>query len=163
MAWRPDRYLIEGELDNTVRGRVTGWMRFLGIRERVDFDLDGEFHRDIRGAKIHFYQASGINPDIEEAKAYMKTLSKCQSGRAGDITAGLPPRDYGATPYVEWYSHQNGRCVLELAHEQIQVIGTPIPFRESDSISREAQERNMDEHIYRIARELMLERNTDDQ
>jgi hypothetical protein len=26
MAWRPMKYLIEGELDNTRPGRVTEWM-----------------------------------------------------------------------------------------------------------------------------------------
>ena len=50
MAWRPMRFLIEGVLDNTVRGKVTGWMRFVGLQGKVTFDLDGNFHRDIRGA-----------------------------------------------------------------------------------------------------------------
>ena len=54
MAWRPTRYLIEGELDNTVPGKVTGWMEFAGMDGKVTFDLTGDFHRDIRGAKIHF-------------------------------------------------------------------------------------------------------------
>jgi len=26
MAFRPTRFLIEGELDNTCQGKVTGWM-----------------------------------------------------------------------------------------------------------------------------------------
>ena len=54
MAWRPTQYLIEGELDNTALGNVTGWMTFAGLNEKVTFDLEGNFHRDIRGAKIHF-------------------------------------------------------------------------------------------------------------
>ncbi len=28
MAWRPTEYLLEGELDNTTPGKVTGWMQF---------------------------------------------------------------------------------------------------------------------------------------
>lgn len=52
MAWRPYDQLIEGELDNTVRGKVTGWMRFIGLNEKITFDLNGDFHRDIRGAKV---------------------------------------------------------------------------------------------------------------
>lgn len=52
MAWRPTEHLIEGELDNTTPGKVTGWMRFAGMNERVLFDLTGDFHRDIRGARI---------------------------------------------------------------------------------------------------------------
>ena len=34
MAWRPNRYLLEGELDNTQPGKVTGWMRFAGLTGR---------------------------------------------------------------------------------------------------------------------------------
>ena len=54
MAWRPSGYLIEGELDNTKRGKVTGWMRFVGLSRNVTFDLKGDFHRDIRGTRIRF-------------------------------------------------------------------------------------------------------------
>ena len=55
MAWRPHLYLIDGELSNRVPGKVTGWMRFfLGKRQplRVVFDLEGDFHEDIRGSDI---------------------------------------------------------------------------------------------------------------
>ena len=52
MAWRPNEQFEWGELDNTVPNKVTGWMQFAGMKEKVIFDLDGNFHRDIRGAKI---------------------------------------------------------------------------------------------------------------
>jgi len=39
MAWRPTEYLIEGRLDNTAPGKVTGWMTFAGLKEKVTFDL----------------------------------------------------------------------------------------------------------------------------
>ena len=54
MAWRPTDYLLEGELSNETPGKVTGWMLFAGIKNKVTFDLEGNFHRDIRGAKIRF-------------------------------------------------------------------------------------------------------------
>jgi hypothetical protein len=50
MAWRPSVCLIEGELDNTTLGHVTGWMQFTGMENKVTFVLRGDFHRDIRGA-----------------------------------------------------------------------------------------------------------------
>ena len=53
MAWRPTQYLLEGELNNTTPGKVTGWLRFAGMKHQVTFDLEGDFHRDIRGASIH--------------------------------------------------------------------------------------------------------------
>jgi len=39
MAWRPNEYVIEGELDNTQLGRVTGWIQFAGLKDKVTFDL----------------------------------------------------------------------------------------------------------------------------
>ena len=101
MAWRPTEHLIEGELDNTQPGRVTGWMRFAGMKERVAFDLEGDFHRDIRGAKIHLTGDGQM--DDPEAHSYMASFSPQQTGKAGDITAGLPPADYvaGYCYYVE--------------------------------------------------------------
>jgi len=44
MAWRPTQYLLEGELDNTTPGKVTGWMRFAGMKDNVAFDLAWIFH-----------------------------------------------------------------------------------------------------------------------
>ena len=61
MAWRPTHYLIEGELDNTQPGKVTGWMIFAGKKGKVVFDLDGAFHRDIRGAKIYLKGERGMH------------------------------------------------------------------------------------------------------
>ena len=66
MAWRPTRFLIEGELDNTTLGKVVGWMRFAGLPEKVAFELRGDFHRDIRGTRITF---KGDNDQIDEEKA----------------------------------------------------------------------------------------------
>ena len=70
MAWRPTEYLIEGELDNTTPGKVTGWMRFAGKKDRITFDLNGNCHRDIRGAKIHFIGDG--DDDDPKAADYMR-------------------------------------------------------------------------------------------
>ena len=110
MAWRPTKYLKEGELDNTSPGKVIGWMSFAGMREKVTFELEGDFHRDIRGAKIRFV-GEGRDED-PEAAGYVKGLALTQTGKVGDITAGLPPQDYAEYPYIEWYSEHNGRIVL---------------------------------------------------
>ena len=142
MAWRPTEYLIEGELDNTTPGKVTGWMQFAGLSEKVTFDLNGNFHRDIRGAKIRL-KGDGKEPDGRAAEN-MTHIAPQQTGDVGDITAGLPPADYvSGYCYVEWYSEENGRVVIELDADQVEVIGRPIPACESDPISREQQSRNM--------------------
>ena len=154
MAWRPTRYLLEGELDNTTTGKVTGWMRFAGMKNKVTFDLKGDFHRDIRGTRIRF-AGDGEEEDVEAA-SYMEGFAEHQRGKVGDITAGLPPHDYGKAPYVEIYSEENGRIVIELEPVQVEVIGTPIPARESYPISREQQRCNMAEFLGGIAAEMNL-------
>lgn len=152
MAWRPTDYLLEGELDNTQPGKVTGWMRFAGLKEQVTFDLEGNFHRDIRGAKIHL-GGDSHNAD-PEASNYFDGFALHQSGNVGDITAGREPADYTDYPYIEWYSEQNGRVVLELEPEQVQIIGKPIPACESDPIPREQQAQNMAAFLGGLSRQV---------
>jgi len=156
MAWRVSAYLIEGELDNTHLGKVTGWMQFAGMTERVTFDLKGDFHRDIRGAKIRFRGDASETDPPADARDYMEGLAVQQTGKVGDITAGLPPADYVSYPYIEWYGDENGRVLIELERVQVEVIGTPIPACESDPISREQQSQNMAEFLGGIAAEMNL-------
>ena len=93
MAFRPTRYLIEGELDNTKLGYVTGWMKFAGKRKKVIFDLKGDFHRDIRGTKIKL--RGDAKGDEEGAKEYMEGFWCQQTGKTGDMTVGFEPAEKG--------------------------------------------------------------------
>jgi len=154
MAWRPNQYLVEGELDNTQLGKVTGWMQFAGLKEKVTFCLEGNFHRDIRGAKIHFHGDAYEGDIPEDANRYMEGFALHQTGKVGDITAGLPPRDYTDYPYIEIYGDINGRIVLELEPVQVEVIGKPIPVCESDPISRKEQAENMANFLGGMSAEL---------
>src|SRR5712692_9700998 len=95
MAWRPYENLIDGELDNRTPGKVVGWMRFYqrGKRPlRVTFDLDGDFHEDIRGKAIRLSnpQPSDQNTELDGEGTYMEGFAPRQRGAVGDITAGLP-------------------------------------------------------------------------
>jgi len=83
MAWRPTEYLLEGVLDNTTPGKVTGWMRFAGMKDKVTFGLEGDFHRDIRGAKIHLIGEG--REDDPEAAHYFEGIAQHQKGKVGDI------------------------------------------------------------------------------
>ncbi len=91
MAWRPYSNLIDGELDNTTPGKVTGWLRFFRNGKaplRVVLDLAGDFHEDIRGSVIRL---SNPNPsDWQRNGSHMDGMEPVQRGTAGDITAGLP-------------------------------------------------------------------------
>ena len=154
MAWRPHEQLIGGELNNTVPGRVTGWLVFVGMDKPVKLDLVGDFHRDIRGTKVRLRNPHPTQ-DGDRAK-YLEGFSPIQTGEVGDMTAGLPPQDYVSYPYFEFFSEQNGRVVLELDPEQVEVIGTPIPACESDPVSREKQDQNMAKFLGGLAQDLGL-------
>ena len=47
MAWRFHEHLLRGELDNTVRGRVTGRLWLAGITEPMTLDLRGDCAPDL--------------------------------------------------------------------------------------------------------------------
>lgn len=158
MAWRPNEQFTEGELDNRVPGKVTGWMKFAGMNKEIAFNLEGNFHRDIRGAKIRL-TGNGKSADAEESKKYMEGFCILQTGVVGDITAGLAPQDYGDSPYIEWYSDDNGRCVLELESDQVEILTSPIPFCESDPLDRKQQAENMAGFLGGMAKALDIPEN----
>ena len=137
------RYLLRGELDNRTPGRIAGWMEFVGMK-RVTFDLKGDFHKDIHGTKICF-TGDGSSRDTQQARHYMQGFAAHQTGRAGDITTGKLPSDYPVGyPYIEIYSDQHGRMVIELEPEQVTVLGTLRPFLDAEPVRRE-------QHISQIA------------
>jgi hypothetical protein len=133
MAWRPYENLIDGELDNTTRGKVTGWIRFFRKDNdslKVALNLTGNFHEDIRGKIIRLSNAhpSDRNETFDRNGSYVDSIAEEQIGEAGDITAGLPVNGkvpYVDYPYVVWYSEANGRVVLELESDQMAVVEPP--------------------------------------
>jgi hypothetical protein len=153
MALRPCEQLVEGELDNTVLGKVTGWLKFVGVKEVVKLDLVGDFHRDIRGTKVYLRNAYPELPTGNRVKN-LESFSAVQTGEVGDMTAGLPPQDYVDHPYFEWYSEASGRVVLELDPDQVEVIGKPIPACESDPVSREDQDRKFNTYFENMSEAL---------
>ena len=93
MAWRPTECLIDGELDNRSPGKVTGWMRFFRRGRKplkVTFDLEGDFHEDIRGKMIVLRNPEPRDRVMGLLQGYMDGFARVQRGTAGDITAGLP-------------------------------------------------------------------------
>ena len=120
MTWNLSSYLLEGELDNRVNGKIKGWLRFAGLAEKVILELEGDFEPDIRGRRIGF---KGIFFGKEAAAAeYMEGFDLRQIGKAGHITAGGPPQSWTEYPYLEWYSDTNDRVVLYPEEHQVFVI-----------------------------------------
>ena len=150
MAWRPSEWLIEGILDNTQNGKVTGWMKYAGMKEVVKYNLKGNFHRDIRGAKVRL-RGDGESANVIEAEKYMEGFSLLQKGKVGDMTAGREPVDYVSYPYFEHYGVDNGRVVLELEPDQVELLTQPIPAMESDPLDRKQQAENMADYLSGMA------------
>jgi exonuclease III len=102
-------------------------------------------------------RGDGASANAEEAAQYMEGFSQLQKGHVGDMTAGLPPADYvQGQGYFEWYAQENGRVVIELEQDQIELLSPPIPAIESDPISREEQNRNMAAFLGSLAREMNI-------
>ncbi|MCX5683354.1 MAG: hypothetical protein NT049_06680 [Planctomycetota bacterium] len=118
MAWRPKQNLVQGELDNTVPGLVTGWLEFRGMSDIVRLNLAGNFHEDIRGKKIRLRNRE---PQTDHPTNMDRFVAQ-QTGVVGDITAGLPPYPYSRYPYVEIYSRENGRVVMEFDADEVEVV-----------------------------------------
>lgn len=152
MAWRPTNQLIEGYLDNSVPGTITGQLRFSGMSEPVWLKLKGDFHRDIRGAILSIKKRAA-----DERPGYLEGFAPLQEGDAGDITAGLPPVDYVNYPYIEWYSHQNGRVVLELEPDEVDVLGVPFIAANQQPVDRAKQHELMTRFLTGIVEEFLTQ------
>lgn len=131
MAWRIDESVIRGEIDNRVRGRVTGRIWFLGLAEPVELDLGGNAWRDLAGRKLEF-----TNPEPKPLEIDFRNFAPRQVGVIGDCTASrkvkVPevsmdelmklfeqrkpfPWHWGNSLYLEWFSESNGRVMIESA------------------------------------------------
>jgi hypothetical protein len=135
MAWRIDEHLVRGEIDNRVRGHVTGRLWFAGRTDPVTLDLTGNTWRDLAGRCLEF-----VNPEPRPGLA--DSFAPLQRGATGDITASRKVRvpeipldqigEYSAAKkswpwhrgnslYLEWFSTANGRVVIESASYQLTV------------------------------------------
>jgi len=135
MAWRIDEQVVRGEIENRIRGRVTGRIWFVGREEPVALELEGNLWRDLAGHVLRF-----SNPDPKPRD--LGGLAGVQRGVVGDITASrkvkVPecsmeefgecyrarkpfPWHWGNSFYLEWFSQTNGRVVIESARFQLEI------------------------------------------
>lgn len=126
---------MRGEIDNTVEGRTTGWIWLLGRTAPVTLDLVGDCWRDLAGTRLKF-----VNP--EPASREGADLADVQRGVVGDMTASrrcrVPlcsgeemtarmeagrkiPTVWKNTLYLEWFSGENGRVVIETAEFELEL------------------------------------------
>jgi hypothetical protein len=132
MAWRIEENVVRGEIDNRTFGRVHGRVWITGRSDPLILELTGNCHKDLAGCSLTF-----VNPAPKSDRDL--TIASDQSGVVGDMTAAQKVRvienfDYleikkgKKSPehmanclYLEWFSHKNGRVVIESVDYEITV------------------------------------------
>jgi len=112
MAWRPTENVVEGMLDNTAAGRVTGWLHFANYPHQVELDLVGDFSGPLRGRRIRIVRK---DRDARPAE-YMRGFVARQ---AGEVDAVELLTD--GTLHASWYG-PNGRVCIELPESECQIL-----------------------------------------
>ena len=131
MAWRIEKSILRGEIDNRVRRQTRGRLWLVGRHEPLVFDLVGNCSRDLAGCILQFE-----NPHAAVTKNEHTNLAALQTGVVGKMTASAKVRVPDVSPleairraragemvpahvanalYLEWYSECNGRVVIESA------------------------------------------------
>jgi hypothetical protein len=135
MAWRIDENILRGEIDNRVRGRVTGRIWLAGAADPLLLDLRGDCHADLAGCHLTFENPAPI-------PLTTRPPAQQQRGSAGDITAARKVRVFDIPMpeaylmlkrgekvaehmanclYLEWYSDSSGRVVVESTDFRLEV------------------------------------------
>lgn len=160
MAWRPERLVKAGELDNTTLGWTIGWLELEGIDQRLQLKLAGNCHPDLAGWKFRIIR---IEPELPEHDASPDDpdISLDQSGHVGDITADQmvkhhemsdselvrrlmagekPPFTWRKCLYLEWFSNTNGRIVIQSTRLEVERIGERAFELTEDEWKEQAQQ-----------------------
>ena len=137
MAFRIHDSVVRGEIDNRVKGIVRGQIWVDGRAEPVVLELKGNAHPDLAGCLLTF-----TNPQKRIPHHGLDSLNPVQSGQIGDLTAsrkvrvpsvpmeeflnwpkgqGRPPSHWANCLYLEWFSTQNGRVVIESADYELKI------------------------------------------
>lgn len=129
MAFRIHDSVVRGEVDNRVKGLVTGKIWMEGRSEPLLLELKGNAWPDLAGSRLTF-----TNPKKRFVDPHTDSLNSLQRGTIGDLTASRkvrvfdvpleealqmirrkekPPEHLANCLYLEWFSEFNGRVVIE--------------------------------------------------
>jgi len=154
MAIRIHQNVISGNIDCRTKGRITGELILEGGNAPVKLDLEGLPNPDLAGLQLHFR-----NPHPTEPLSH--GLHPIQTGRSGNLTASrkhsildvpieeawelgihdLPvPRHIANILYLEWFSKQNGRVVIEIADAELEIEGPATWQMTQDEILGQQQD-----------------------
>ena len=137
MAFRIHDSVVRGEIDNRVKGIVRGKIWVHGRTEPVVLELEGNAWPDLAGCLLTF-----SNPLERVPHPGLDSLNPVQQGVIGDLTAlrkvrvfDIPmpeaylmckrgekvPEHIANCLYLEWFSEQNGRVVIESTDYQLEI------------------------------------------
>jgi len=137
MAFRIHDSVLRGEIDNREKGIVRGKIWVHGRAEPLTLELKGNAWPDLAGSLLKFTNPLPLVPHPE-----LDSLNPVQSGTIGDITASRkvrvfdipteeayemckrgekPPEHMANCLYLEWFSEQNGRVVIESTDYQLEI------------------------------------------
>jgi hypothetical protein len=137
MAFRIHDSVVRGEIDNRVKGIVRGKIWVEGRAEPVVLELKGNAWTDLAGCLLTF-----TNPLKRIPHHGLDSLNPVQNGMIGDLTASrkvrvmeipMPeaylmkkrgehvPEHVANCLYLEWFSEQNGRVVIESTDYELTI------------------------------------------
>ena len=182
MAWRPSDWVTAGEVDNTTRGWTVGWIKIEGRDQPLQLKLAGNCHPDLAGWKFRIVRTESI-PQWAKPLCHLDSIATDQSGHVGDITADQdtkhfecsdeefvrrsnagdrPPTESRKAVYLEWFSNNNGRCVIQSTRLAVERIGERA-FELTDEEWDEQAKRNSDEmHHFMLQLSDVMESEDDD-
>ena len=154
MAWRFHEHILRGELDNTVRGRVTGRISLAGIAEPMTLDLRGDCAPDLAGCTFAFENpnpipTTGPVPHPEQ-RGWVGDITASQRLRVFDLpieealalirSGREAPSHFANALYLEWHSTMNGGITIQTADFQLTISApawtlTPEEYRASREAS----------------------------
>ncbi|WP_153559363.1 hypothetical protein [Roseimaritima sediminicola] len=188
MAWRPERLLQTGELDNTQRGWTIGWLQLDSFRDPLQLKLAGNCHPDLAGWKFRIHRVEPELPDEksrsdEDAPFDYSSINLNQSGHVGDITADQmikhhdipndelvrrllagekPPFSWRKCLYVEWFSNANGRVVIQSTRHEVERVGERAFELTEEEWKEQARQNNSELGYFMAQLGDALSQNTDE-
>jgi len=123
MAWHIGSLVRSGEIMNTRRNTVQGWLHLRGSRHPVLLQLTGNCGDNLTGRHLRF-RAAESRGAVNEVRR--RRLQRQQIGPTGRMQLTLAVNSDGRQVILllEWYS-QNGRMVLELCNPYVEFVERP--------------------------------------
>jgi hypothetical protein len=167
MAWRPANWVLGGELDNTRRDWTIGWIRLLDREEPLRLKLAGNCHPDLAGWRFRIVRPEPLPPWTKPAD--YEGIATDQSGTIGDVTADQmlhhyecsdnefvrllrdgrqPPTTLRKALYFEWFSHRNGRVVIQSTRLEVERLGERAFELTEDEWHEQAKYNQQEMHFF---------------